>query len=593
MQTAELDKSVINLDALRLHSRRELIKILDSIGGTKALVIDPKLAGPLDLVAGIELLQEHGASKIYHLTDKLDTDCTSIIYLIRPKLPFMKMMAGHVKQHKANGMKKEYHVLFVPRKTIITEKHLEDEGVYNDIKIREYCLDIIPFDTDILSLELRNSFKECYLDGDRTSLFHIARALMKMQALFGIIPNIKVKGNCAKSVLDMMLRMRRETGGKEAAISPEIDTLILIDRDVDLITPMCTQLTYEGLIDELMGVENGMVELDVGLLPPKKDPQGNPIPQPRGKRAKIPLNSNDTLYAELRDLNITAVGPFLRRKVKELDEYYKKKDELKQGSVSMIRDFMRGLQRVQREHHSSILHTNVAKKILEVTEGVAFHKKLQTEQGMLLGENQGEDYIEEAINRRMTLTKVLRLLALHTLTFGGFPRKKLDFFKKEIIETYGFEHLFTLNNMEKLGLLKYQSKTNFQALKQALELIVDVDERNPNDIAYVYSGYAPISVRLIQRASEPGGWQSIREALQMLPGATTEVTQELPTGVIDTNNVTGSAKVTLVFFIGGVTYTELSALRYLSQQQEDREYIAATTKIVNGNFVLSSILKVV
>ena len=31
----------------------------------------------------------------------------------------------------------------------------------------------------------------------------------------------------------------------------EIEAVVLIDRAVDLITPLCSQLTYEGLIDEL------------------------------------------------------------------------------------------------------------------------------------------------------------------------------------------------------------------------------------------------------------------------------------------------------------------------------------------------------
>jgi len=40
-----------------------------------------------------------------------------------------------------------------------------------------------------------------------------------------------------------------------------VDTLILLDRAVDLVTPLCTQLTYEGLIDEVLGISNGSVEL--------------------------------------------------------------------------------------------------------------------------------------------------------------------------------------------------------------------------------------------------------------------------------------------------------------------------------------------
>ena len=42
-----------------------------------------------------------------------------------------------------------------------------------------------------------------------------------------------------------------------------IDTLLLLDREVDPITPLMTQLTYEGLVDELLGISNGTVQFDV------------------------------------------------------------------------------------------------------------------------------------------------------------------------------------------------------------------------------------------------------------------------------------------------------------------------------------------
>lgn len=57
-------------------------------------------------------------------------------------------------------------------------------------------------------------------------------------------------------VADMMVRMRRELGTDDNPIPPEIDQIILLDRAVDLITPMCSQLTYEGLIDEVYSIQN-------------------------------------------------------------------------------------------------------------------------------------------------------------------------------------------------------------------------------------------------------------------------------------------------------------------------------------------------
>lgn len=39
-------------------------------------------------------------------------------------------------------------------------------------------------------------------------------------------------------------------------ISDKFDSLIVIDRKADMITPLLTQLTYEGLIDEVIGIKN-------------------------------------------------------------------------------------------------------------------------------------------------------------------------------------------------------------------------------------------------------------------------------------------------------------------------------------------------
>lgn len=54
----------------------------------------------------------------------------------------------------------------------------------------------------------------------------------------------------------MMLRMRRELGGREPQITPQIDNLLILDRNVDLLTPLLSQLTYDGLIDEIFGINN-------------------------------------------------------------------------------------------------------------------------------------------------------------------------------------------------------------------------------------------------------------------------------------------------------------------------------------------------
>ena len=54
--------------------------------------------------------------------------------------------------------------------------------------------------------------------------------------------------------------------------------------------------------------------------------------------------------------------------------------------------------------------------------------------------------------------------------------------------------------------------------------------------------------------------------------------------------ISGEKQITVVFFIGGVTFAEISALRHLSQRpNHDRSYIIFTTKLINGSTLIDSL----
>lgn len=61
---------------------------------------------------------------------------------------------------------------------------------------------------------------------------------------------------CFQQVANMMIRMKREFTGSQNSVFPVFDNLLLLDRNVDLLSPLATQLTYEGLIDEIYGIQN-------------------------------------------------------------------------------------------------------------------------------------------------------------------------------------------------------------------------------------------------------------------------------------------------------------------------------------------------
>jgi hypothetical protein len=46
----------------------------------------------------------------------------------------------------------------------------------------------------------------------------------------------------------------------------DIHQIVLIDREVDMITPLLTQFTYEGLIDELFGINSNIIRVNPRIL---------------------------------------------------------------------------------------------------------------------------------------------------------------------------------------------------------------------------------------------------------------------------------------------------------------------------------------
>ncbi|XP_073041439.1 vacuolar protein-sorting-associated protein 33 homolog isoform X2 [Primulina eburnea] len=589
-QIPNLDNAPINLNSIRSKAKNELLNIVKNIRGKKCLVIDPKLSGSISLIVQTAELKDNGAEELRYLTaEPIQTELIKVIYIVRSQLDLIKFICSHIHNDTSKGIHREYFLYFVPRRAVACEKILEEEKVYELLSIGECPLYLIPLDEDILSFELDLANKEYLVDGDATSLWHIAKAIHSMEFSFGVIPNVRAKGKASTRVADILNRMQAEepVDTSDAGI-PEINTLILLDREVDMVTPMCSQLTYEGLLDELLGINNGAVELDAPIMGIQQE----------GKKIKVPLNSSDKLFKEIRDLNFEVVVQVLRQKATSMKQDYTEISTTTQ-TVSELKDFVKKLNSLPEMTR----HINLAQHLSRFTSKPLFLGKLDMEQTLVEAQSFDIcfDYIEEMIHKQEPLINVLRLLILLSITNSGLPKRNFDYLRKEFLHSYGFEHIATLNNLEKAGLFKKQdSKSNWLTIKRALQLVVeDTDTANPNDISYVFSGYAPLSIRLVQQAIR-SGWRPIEEILKLLPGPHSEMKKgrfaSIPSydtlpGSLNTSEklADGRRSLVLVVFIGGVTFAEISALRFLSSQEGMAyDVIVGTTKIVNGKTLIES-----
>jgi vacuolar protein sorting-associated protein 33A len=450
---------------------------------------------------------------------------------------------------------------------------------------------------------------------------------MSLQQRHGLFPRIIGKGDNARRLADLLIRMRSEvTAGTESstssalllALTPSatIENLIIIDREVDFATVLLTQLTYEGLVDEVIGIQNSQAEVDssiVGIAPPPQQSSSSKSPAPvqqthQGRKRKIQLDSTDKLYGQLRDSNFAIVGGLLNKVARRLEADYESRHGSK--SVSELREFVSKLPAFQAEQQSLKIHTGIAEEIMKHTRSDIFNRILEVQQNLAAGADPSSqhDTIEELIARDCPLPMVLRLLCLESCMSGGLKPKDLDHFKREILHAYGFQHLLTLGALEKLQLLQSRAstnalligttsansgKTNYYQLRKMLRLIVDeVNEQDPDDIAYVYSGYAPLSIRLVQcvlqkqyltsltrggggvnAVSNGAGWRGFDDAVKHVGGKTFDEVQRGEEKAVRARQILNGQnekKTTVVFFLGGITFTEIAALRFIAAKEEGK-----------------------
>uniref|UniRef100_A0A7S1KPA5 Sec1-like protein n=1 Tax=Percolomonas cosmopolitus TaxID=63605 RepID=A0A7S1KPA5_9EUKA len=564
----------------------------------KVLVLDSDIIGPLGLVAQESVLQENGVKQLIRLSSHpFETEHDTIIYIVQPRIHYMKWISDQIKtflsQSQSMGTSKnappkrrKFVLYLTPRKTLICEKVLKETGISipDDLILRELPVDLFCFDVDLLSMELPAAFRECTLDGDLSSLYYIAKAIMKLQSMYGLIPHVKAKGDMSTSVAKMMLRMQRQMSATHTHQntlfnhSPSIHQLLLIDRSIDLVSPLLTQHTYEGLIDEFFGIQNGIFTATFEPCIP-----GGKIGQ------RVALNSTDSIFRDTRDLYWGFVGKSLNAAALDVKARESRRNDLQ--SVKDIREFTLLLPQLKMDKRNLEMHINIMQQIKALTGRRDFRKTIESEQAVIGGSKLDDTfkYIEECINKKDQFTKVLRLLMLISIVNNGIPVKKFAFFRNEILQTYGFETMLSLNNLEKLNVLCRKSKSINYPWKTLASLlnIVDPEQEDMLDIHHVYGGVAPMSIELVRRIAQSEWDDNLETLLQKLPGRHLRYTQQNTSYIPSMQQ----RKTVLVFMIGGVTMAEISALRYLNKQQDKYEYKIATTKLINGSTFVQPLLE--
>ena len=541
------------------------------------------------------ILEKYGFErKVYTLENcPYNTDATRIVYIIprtRQYFPIINKqydcMYNLIQSEKKKG---NYHypltyysILMYPQvdlnliEPVRSNKNLEQLIFPEFYTFYDFPLDIFPLDYDLLSLENNNSFQEIYLKNDTSSLVRLSEAITEIEILFGKIQNFYYKGDKGKLLYNIVLRKEDEENIKnDSNKNDEILACVLLDRNVDFITPFTTQFNYEGIIDDVFNIELNSIEVDSSI-----------IDNPEKKKKTIYLDERDPFYYMIKDYNFNKIRIFLPKRLKSHSQILETGKKI--NDVKKISNNLTLVKQITNERTSLTNHIDIAQYISKIITNPSYKRRLQLEQIMLSAEFENEElyeFYDNEIGKKSDFYSILKMIIIHCQIKGGLKEKIFNKLKLEISLIYGFQSIILWNNLEKIKMIKKKDGNDYyKSIKKKLDLIKhDVNVYEPNDPSYVFSGYCPISIKLIQSIFKKG-WIGIKESLNKIPGESFYPDDE--SSII---NPKYNSNIVLLVFIGGISYSEIACIRYLNKEFPKMRFIILTTCVINAKKIFDTL----
>ncbi|KFV64950.1 Vacuolar protein sorting-associated protein 33B, partial [Dryobates pubescens] len=567
--------------------------------GKKDLFIEADLMSPLDRIANVSILKQHEVDKLYKVESRPALSASDqFCFLVRPRIRTMRYIADIINADKMSGRSRKYKIIFSPQKVVIVT------SVPNlDVTCDEWSFYLLPLDEDIISMELPEFFRDYFLEGDHRWINSVARALQLLSSLYGPFGKAYGIGRCAKMSYELWRDLEEESEGEGQGRKPEIGNIFLMDRDTDYVTALCSQVVYEGLVDDTFRIKCGSVDF-------------GPDVTSSDKSIKVLLNAQDKVSPHVPWGN-------------QVPQWHQEEAEQRRRGmdIKQMKNFVsQELKGLKQEHRLLSLHIGACESIMKKKTKQDFQEMMKAEHLLLEGFDirESTSFIEEHIDRQVSPIESLRLMCLLSITENGLNPKDYRSLKTQYLQSYGPEHLLTFHNLKRIGLLTEQAagdtltaveskvsrlvtdraagkitdafnslarKSNFRAISKKLGLIPRVDGeydlKMPRDMAYVFSGaYVPLSCKIIEQVLERRGWLGLEEVVRLLNGNEFAVSDS----TVEDNPAWDSQRIILAVFLGGCTFSEIAALRFLGKERGFK-FIFLTTAITNSSRMMEAMIE--
>ncbi len=569
----------INIEVYKQYYLSSFEQLMNSYGidKKKTLIISPKYQNFMTYLLTKEIKSSLNIDIIL-IKEGISNRLECPIFMINPKISYIDIIINfhNSKGKNVKDIDFKTEIIFIPNETYEILEYIRKKNFDFFFNIKKYNIDLIPIDKDIFTLDCNNDLRKIYIKNNYSIITQLAKSLIKLESIFGKFKSRYYFGNFSK-LLKQSFEREEEKNKEILEIKDEIFSLIVFDRSVDFITPMCSNYTYEGLIDEYFGIEYNKILVKDNLI----NVDVKKSFELENKNISYRLNNNK-LYETIRSMHFLHANKYLANeliKFSELNESAKKETDF-----SKLKNTLRDFKEYLSKKDDIFKNYNLAKFITNNQNYYKNIKIIQTERILLNGFK--VDYIQniydELIGERVNLYDILRLMVIENYTRNGIF--KYNTIKRDILNIYGFQNIFLFENLEKLIWLK--DRDFFQRVKKLvssdfLSFINKLQLINKNfnmekitDCSFVLGELCPICLKLIEKFIA-GSWNSVNEILKK------KCFIHYPKNEKQLFQNKKEKNFVFVVFIGGITYAEIEGIRFLNMMNNDFKFIILTTSILN------------
>jgi hypothetical protein len=379
----------------------------------KTVVVNTVALKIINFFIDCNFLESKKCSRQIIALNKVNLMVTSdvIVYVITPNISNLEAVLFQITNHKSSQINKKYSMIFIPKINYECQNFIDQNEIFKkcDLEIFNLPIDLYPIDYDLLSLE-DNDYD--YLNPTK-ALPNLVRAIVKIETVFGKIKNKYCKGDNA---VELNKLLRKEENIFES--DNEVLAGVIIDRSVDMVTPLCSVNTYEGLIDEFIGINLNTLKKQTLL----------------DKEANKDMSSKNSFYESIRDSNFNYVRNFLPVKFQAIMDVMKDAKETTETDMKKISEGLEKVKVAQIEFQPCKTHISIATHIRDFVDHPYYIDALRKEQPMLsneLPENIYEFY-DNMISQQKSFHTLIKMMCLESIIFGGIKSKYYDQLKRDI-----------------------------------------------------------------------------------------------------------------------------------------------------------------